>query len=55
MTRLIRWEQDPAVVNAFYNPNMNDIVFPAGILQPLFYSQHFPKLFPYLYSYFFIL
>ena len=20
-----RWEQDPAVVNAFYNPNMNDI------------------------------
>ena len=38
-----RWEQDPAVVNAFYNPNTNDIVFPAGILQPLFYSQHFPK------------
>lgn len=20
-----RWQQDPAVVNAFYNPNMNDI------------------------------
>lgn len=20
-----RWEQDPAVVNAFYNPNTNDI------------------------------
>ncbi|XP_046381233.1 neprilysin-1-like [Haliotis rufescens] len=37
------WEQDPAVVNAFYNPNRNDIVFPAGILQPLFYSRHFPK------------
>ena len=22
---LVRWEQDPAVVNAFYNPNTNDI------------------------------
>ncbi|XP_059475395.1 neprilysin-1-like [Neocloeon triangulifer] len=38
-----KWSTDPAVVNAFYNPNKNDIVFPAGILQPLFYSQHFPK------------
>ncbi|PVD37052.1 hypothetical protein C0Q70_04045 [Pomacea canaliculata] len=37
------WEQEPAVVNAFYNSNSNDIVFPAGILQPLFYSEHFPK------------
>lgn len=38
-----QWEQDPAVVNAFYNPNTNDIVFPAGILQPPFYSDKFPK------------
>ncbi|RWS03047.1 neprilysin-2-like protein, partial [Dinothrombium tinctorium] len=38
-----RWNTEPAVVNAFYNPNKNDIVFPAGILQPLFYSQQFPK------------
>lgn len=38
-----KWSAKPAVVNAFYNPNKNDIVFPAGILQPLFYSQHFPK------------
>ncbi|XP_071635770.1 neprilysin-1 isoform X4 [Temnothorax longispinosus] len=38
-----KWSTEPAVVNAFYNPNRNDIVFPAGILQPLFYSQHFPK------------
>lgn len=38
-----KWSTEPAVVNAFYNPNNNDIVFPAGILQPLFYSQHFPK------------
>ncbi|XP_052821500.1 neprilysin-1-like [Mya arenaria] len=37
------WEQDPAVVNAFYNPNTNDIVFPAGMLQPPFYSEYFPK------------
>ncbi|KAK9502137.1 hypothetical protein O3M35_012728 [Rhynocoris fuscipes] len=38
-----KWSTEPAIVNAFYNPNKNDIVFPAGILQPLFYSQHFPK------------
>ncbi|XP_026669288.1 neprilysin-1-like, partial [Ceratina calcarata] len=38
-----KWTTEPAVVNAYYNPNKNDIVFPAGILQPPFYSQHFPK------------
>ncbi|KAK8726821.1 hypothetical protein OTU49_010077 [Cherax quadricarinatus] len=38
-----KWSTAPAVLNAFYNPNFNDIVFPAGILQPLFYSQHLPK------------
>ena len=38
-----KWSTEPAVVNAFYNPNKNDIVFPAGILQPLFYSSQFPK------------
>uniref|UniRef100_T1ISE4 M13 family peptidase n=1 Tax=Strigamia maritima TaxID=126957 RepID=T1ISE4_STRMM len=38
-----KWSTEPAVVNAFYNPNSNDIVFPAGILQPLFYSKHFPN------------
>ncbi|XP_053378896.1 neprilysin-1-like [Mercenaria mercenaria] len=37
------WEQHPAVVNAFYNPNTNDIVFAAGMLQPPFYSEYFPK------------
>ncbi|CAG5132973.1 unnamed protein product, partial [Candidula unifasciata] len=37
------YEQDPVVVNAFYNPNTNNILFPAGILQPLFYSSVFPK------------
>ncbi|CAL1540751.1 unnamed protein product [Lymnaea stagnalis] len=39
----VNWEQDPVVVNAFYNPNANDIVFPAGILQPSFYSSNFPR------------
>ncbi|XP_028968876.1 neprilysin-1 [Galendromus occidentalis] len=38
-----RWTNNPAVVNAFYGPNKNDIVFPASILQPFFYSKHFPK------------
>ncbi|KAL1137603.1 hypothetical protein AAG570_009299 [Ranatra chinensis] len=38
-----KWSTEPAIVNAFYNPNKNDIVFPAGILQPLFYSEHFSK------------
>ncbi|KAL3861753.1 hypothetical protein ACJMK2_007776 [Sinanodonta woodiana] len=38
-----KWEQYPAVVNAFYNPNTNDIVFPAGILQMPFYSEFFPR------------
>lgn len=76
-----KWSIAPAVVNAFYDPNKNEIgktivlllisivirfervnqnkiliqhcnrcflydgilVFPAGILQPLFFSPHFPK------------
>jgi predicted metalloendopeptidase len=28
------WEMTPPTVNAYYNPLMNEIVFPAGILQP---------------------
>ncbi|XP_022644087.1 neprilysin-2-like isoform X3 [Varroa destructor] len=38
-----RWTTYPAAVNAFYGPNKNDILFPANILQPFFYSKHFPK------------
>ncbi|HNX49952.1 MAG TPA: M13 family metallopeptidase, partial [Thermoanaerobaculaceae bacterium] len=28
------WGMSPPTVNAYYNPTMNEIVFPAGILQP---------------------
>ncbi|HEV2417333.1 MAG TPA: M13 family metallopeptidase, partial [Terriglobia bacterium] len=28
------WVMTPPTVNAYYDPSMNDIVFPAGILQP---------------------
>ncbi|CAL9704040.1 unnamed protein product [Knipowitschia caucasica] len=34
------WIIGAAVVNAFYSPNRNQIVFPAGILQPPFFSKH---------------
>ncbi|MBV8037048.1 M13 family metallopeptidase [Roseateles sp.] len=33
------WLMTPQTVNAYYNPMMNEIVFPAAILQPPFYSS----------------
>lgn len=33
------WYMTPPTVNAYYNPSFNEIVFPAGILQPPFYYQ----------------
>ena len=33
------WEMTPPTVNAYYDPLMNDINFPAGILQPPFYEN----------------
>ncbi|HEV2173851.1 MAG TPA: M13 family metallopeptidase, partial [Nitrospira sp.] len=33
------WEMSPPTVNAYYDPSMNDINFPAGILQPAFYDK----------------
>ena len=37
------WHTAPAVVNAYYSRNKNQIMFPAGILQPPFYHKYFPK------------
>lgn len=33
------WSMSPPTVNAYYNAQMNDINFPAGILQPPFYAN----------------
>jgi predicted metalloendopeptidase len=32
------WDMSPQTVNAYYNPVMNEIVFPAAILQPPFFD-----------------
>ncbi len=34
----LEWGMTPPTVNAYYNPTFNEIVFPAGILQPPFYD-----------------
>lgn len=34
------WFMSPPTVNAYYSPQMNNINFPAGYLQPPFYFQH---------------
>ena len=33
-----RWGMTPPTVNAYYNPSNNEIVFPAGILEPPFFN-----------------
>ena len=37
------WLMTPQSVNAYYNPSMNEIVFPAGILQPPFFDSMAPE------------
>ncbi|GAB0092501.1 Neprilysin-4 [Sergentomyia squamirostris] len=37
------WNTAPAIVNAYYSRNKNQIMFPAGILQPPFYHKYFPR------------
>lgn len=37
------WEMGPQTVNAYYNPLLNEIVFPAAILQPPFFDPKADK------------
>ncbi|HEY3452860.1 MAG TPA: M13 family metallopeptidase [Myxococcales bacterium] len=38
------WFMSPPTVNAYYNPAMNEMVFPAGILQPPFFNRRAPEV-----------
>ncbi|KAK9477953.1 hypothetical protein V1514DRAFT_295011 [Lipomyces japonicus] len=38
-----QWLMTPATVNAYYNPPLGEIVFPAGILQPPVFSEFQPS------------
>ena len=37
------WQMTPPTVNAYYDPLLNEMVFPAGILQPPFYAPSGPE------------
>ncbi|APR76167.1 Metallopeptidase [Minicystis rosea] len=41
------WEMTPQTVNAYYNPALNEIVFPAGILQAPFFDTAAPPAWNY--------
>ncbi|KAI8880647.1 zincin, partial [Backusella circina FSU 941] len=38
-----KWYMDPQDVNAYYSPTSNQVVVPAGILQPPFYGDGLPE------------
>lgn len=37
------WGMTASTVNAYYSPSMNEIVFPAAILQPTFFHADYPS------------
>jgi putative endopeptidase len=41
------WDMVPQIINAYYDPSMNNINFPAGILQPPFFDASAPAAFNY--------
>jgi putative endopeptidase len=41
------WDSAPQVINAYYDPSMNNITFLAGILQPPFFDPGAPAAFNY--------
>jgi endothelin-converting enzyme/putative endopeptidase len=41
------WDMSPPTVNAYYNPSMNDINFPAGVLQSPFFDPSSAAAFNY--------
>jgi len=38
-----RWFMPPHLVNAYYHPLLNEMAFPAGILQPPFFDNDYPS------------
>ncbi|CAH3030835.1 unnamed protein product [Porites evermanni] len=38
----LQWDMRPTEINAYYSPNHNKIVVPAGILRPPFYHVEYP-------------
>jgi len=40
----LKWGMHASEVNAYYSPNMNEMAFPAGILQPPFFSKDAPMV-----------
>jgi putative endopeptidase len=39
-TDKLEWDMTPPTVNAYYEPQVNSVNFPAGILQPPYYDPH---------------